>query len=181
MLRVSESKRQKYCRIYITNWWSLQLVRNMFYHINRAFPLRCNGMQYTWRHIWGALEGLLDQILHCYMQEHSLHSNSCCFVYRGKTKLSEHRSRVPALAFSTVVAPTLCDFVPRGLSSIAINCPRGIWDSHESYGMIPSVALCPSCPSHPSVRKRCTDSEGASRGVPYYRHLSQLSIPSLSP
>ena len=112
----------------------------------------------------------------------------------------------------------------QGLSSVAIDCPEGIWDSHESYGMaltrggctllshgVPTIGLCPSCPSRPSVPKGRTDSEGISHGVPSLglcpscsshpsvpkghidsegtSHgvssvgwpLSQLSVPSLSP
>ena len=32
---------------------------------NRPFPLRRNGMQYTWRHARDVSEGLLGRILHC--------------------------------------------------------------------------------------------------------------------
>ena len=33
----------------------------------------------------------------------SLHSDSCCFVYKGSMELSGHQSSIPASAFSTVV------------------------------------------------------------------------------
>ena len=91
--------------------------------INRPFPLRCNGMQYTWRHVWGASEGLLGRIFHCYIWEHSLRSEGCCFVYRGNTKLPWHPSTVPASTFSTVVDRTPSDF-DTGQSSWL---PPGTW------------------------------------------------------
>ena len=81
----------------------------------------------------------------------------------------------------------------RGLSSIAIDCPGGIWDSHESHGMaprrggctlqshgVPSVGLCPSCPSHPSVPRNVWTVSDIPWS-PICRSLSQLSVPSLSP
>lgn len=78
-----------------------------------TFPIKTqwSAVYMTSHHVYSALEGLLNQILHCYIWEHSLRSDSCCFVYRVNTDLPRHQSRVPASTFSIVVILTLCDFV----------------------------------------------------------------------
>ena len=61
---------------------------------NIPFPLRCNA--FPWRHIWGASDGLLYQILHCYMciyGNEALCSDNCPFMYRRNTELSGRWSR----------------------------------------------------------------------------------------
>ena len=67
------------------------------------------------------------KILHCYIRECSLCSDSCCFVSKGNIELSGHQSRVSALAFSIVVhvIPTLWEFVwHRTEQSATIRCTR---------------------------------------------------------
>ena len=64
--------------------WKASVEATLIIAYNRPFPLRHNGKQNTWRHAWCASEGLLGRILHCYIWEHDLRSNSCCFLYRGK-------------------------------------------------------------------------------------------------
>ena len=44
--------------------------------------------------------------------------------------------------------------------------PKGRTDSEGTSHGVPSVGLCPSCPSHPLVPKGRTDSKGTSHGVP---------------
>jgi len=44
--------------------------------------------------------------------------------------------------------------------------PKGCMDSERTSHGVPSVTLCPRCPSHPTVPKGCTDSERTSHGVP---------------
>ena len=97
---------------------------------NRPFPLRRNGMQYTWRHVWGASDGLLGWIFHCW--EHGLRSDGCCFAYRGNTELPWHRSRVPASTFSTVVDRTPSDLFDTGQSSRLPPGTRGITIGEQS-------------------------------------------------
>ena len=80
-------------------------------HSNGPFPSRRNGMQYMWRRVWGASEGLLWRIFHCYIWEHGLRSDGCGFVYRENTELPWHQSKFPASTFSTVVDQTPSDFV----------------------------------------------------------------------
>ena len=35
---------------------------------NRPFPIKTQWMQYTWHHVWGASDGLLGRIFHCYIR-----------------------------------------------------------------------------------------------------------------
>ena len=74
---------------------------------NRPFPLKHNGMQNTWRHTWGASESLLGQILHCYIWEHGLRSDSCYFVYR-----EEYRAALTLIKSSSIGLFNSVDRIP---------------------------------------------------------------------
>ena len=99
-----------------------------------AINLRRSGMQYTWCHVWGASDGLLGRIFHCYIWKCSLRSDGCCFTYRGNTKLPWHRSRVPASTFSesTVVQIELCPtLLDTGQSGWLPPCTQGYYRRAE--------------------------------------------------
>ena len=66
---------------------------------NRPFSLTSKYVQNTWRHAWGALEGMLGRILHCYIQERSLRSDECCLRVQGNPKLPRRRPGVPVWTY----------------------------------------------------------------------------------
>ena len=97
---------------------------------NRPFPLTSKYVLNTWCHIWGASEGLLGWILHCYIWERSLHSDSCCLRVQGNPKLPRRQPEVPALAFSTVVVELRATFFNTAvvlLDERVLCAPNGLW------------------------------------------------------
>ena len=90
--------------------------------LNRPFPLTSKYVWNPWRHVWGASEGLLGWIFHCYIRECSLRSDGCCLRIQENLKLLRRQPRVPASAFSTVVVWSLYNFFQHCRGAVRWTC-----------------------------------------------------------
>ena len=78
---------------------------------NRPFPLRRNGMQYTCRHVWGASEGLLGRIFHCYYMRTWPMFRRLLVRVQGKYRAASTPIQSSSIGLSTVVVRTPSDLL----------------------------------------------------------------------